>query len=212
MNELKLGPPRQPLASLKRLLVEDLRLDLAQRSVDVGSLVITQPQAKVQREANGAWMFEPWLVAAPTQEPRADSAPWRVGLAVLQLTGGAIGFVDRVPAQAVALDITQLKLDLKGLRPMDAEQKDMPLSVKARVGAGPASQVAPGQLSLVGALRLPAPGAAGGAGLRLDARAQIERLPAHALEPYFADRLNLELLRADASYRGRVQLTPRWTI
>ncbi len=206
LNELKLGPPRQPLASLKRLLVEDLRLDLAQRSVDVGSLVITQPQAKVQREANGAWMFEPWLVAAPTQQPRADSAPWRVGLAALQLTGGSIGFVDRVPAQPVALDITQLQLDLKGLRPMDAEQKDMALSVKARVGAGPASQVAPGQLSLVGALRLPAPGASGGAGLRLDARAQIERLPAHALEPYFADRLNLELLRADASYRGRVQL------
>ena len=206
VNELKLGPPRQPLASLKRLLVEDLRLDLAQRSVDVGSLVITQPQAKVQREANGAWMFEPWLLAAPTQEPRSDSAPWRVGLAALQLTGGSIGFVDRVPAQPVALDITQLQLDLKGLRPMDAEQKDMALSVKARLGAGPASQVAPGQLSLVGALRLPAPGALGGAGLRLDARAQIERLPAQALEPYFADRLNLELLRADASYRGRVQL------
>lgn len=206
LNELKLGPPRQPLASLKRLLVEDLRLDLAQRSVDVGSLVITQPQAKVQREANGTWMFEPWLVAAPAQEPRADSAPWRLGLAALQLTNGAIGFVDRVPAQPVALDITQLQLDLKGLRPMDAEQKDMALSVKARVGAGPASQVAPGQLSLVGALRLPAPGASGGAGLRLDARAQVERLPAHALEPYFADRLNLELLRADASYRGRVQL------
>ncbi|MFN7120667.1 MAG: DUF748 domain-containing protein [Hydrogenophaga sp.] len=206
VNELKLGPSRQPLASVKRLLVEDLRLDLAQRSADVGSLVITQPQAKVQREANGAWMFESWLVAAPTQEPRADSAPWRVGLAALQLTGGSIGFVDRVPAQSVALEITQLQLDLKGLQPMDAEQSDMAMSVKARVGAGPTSQVAPGQLSLVGALRLPAPGASGGAGLRLDARAQIERLPAHALEPYFADRLNLELLRADASYRGRVQL------
>ncbi len=206
VNELKLGPPRQPLASLKRLLVEDLRLDLAQRSADVGNLTITQPQARVQRESNGAWMFEPWLVAAPTQQPRADQNPWRVGLAAVQLTNGSIGFVDRLPAQPVSLDITQLQLDLKGLRPLDAEQKDMALSVKARVGAGPASQVAPGQFSLVGALRLPAPGAAGGAGLRLDARAHVERLPAHALEPYFADRLNLELLRAEASYRGRVQL------
>ena len=206
INELKLGPPRQPLASLKRLLVEDLRLDLAQRSAEVGNLTLTQPQARVQRESNGAWMFEPWLVAAPTPQPRADQSPWRVGLAAVQLTNGSIGFVDRVPTQPVTLDITQLQLDLKGLRPLDAEQKDMALSVKARVGAGPASQVAPGQFSLVGALRLPAPGAAGGAGLRLDGRAQVERLPAHALEPYFADQLNLELLRADASYRGQVQL------
>jgi Domain of Unknown Function (DUF748) len=206
VNELKLGPSRQPLAGLKRLLVEDLRVDLAQRSVDVGALTLTQPQVRVQREANGAWMFEPWLVAATAQEPRATSKPWRVGLATLQLMGGSIGFVDRVPARPVTLDITQLQLDLKGLRPLDAEQKDMALSLKARVGAGPASEVGPGQMSLVGALRLPTPGASGGAGLRLDARAQIERLPAHALEPYFADRLNLELLRADASYRGRVQL------
>ncbi|MDP2073146.1 DUF748 domain-containing protein [Hydrogenophaga sp.] len=206
VNELKLGPPRQPLASLKRLLVEDLRVDLAQRSLDVGSLTLTQPLMRLQREADGAWMFEPWLVAAPTPAPSASSEAWRAGLAALQLTGGSIGFVDRVPSQPVTLDITQLQLDFKGLRPLDAEQKDMALSVKARVGAGSASQVAPGQLSLVGALRLPAPGASGGAGLRLDARAQIERLPAHALEPYFADRLNLELLRADASYRGRVQL------
>ena len=206
VNELKLGSARQPLASLKRLLVEDLRLDLVQRSVDVGSLTIAQPQARVQREADGTWMFEPWLVAAPAPSPREEAAPWRVGLAALQLSGGSINFVDRVPTEPVALDLTQLQLDLKGLRPTDAEQKDMAMSVKARVGAGPGSQVAPGQLSLVGALRLPAPGAPGVAGLRLDARAQLERLPAHALVPYFADRLNLELLRADASYRGRVQL------
>jgi hypothetical protein len=205
LNELKLGPPRRPLASLKRLLVEDLRLDLAQRSVDVGSLTVTQPQARVQREATGAWMYEPWLVAAPAPAERETSPPWRVGVAALQITNGAIGFVDRVPAQPVTLDISQLQLDLKGLRPMDAGQEDMAMSVKARVGAGSASQVAPGHLSLAGALRLPPPGAPGGAGLRLDARTELERLPAHALAPYVADRLNLELLRADASYRGRVQ-------
>jgi hypothetical protein len=206
LNELKLGPVRQPLASVKRLLVEDLRADLVRRSAEVGSLAVTQPQARVQREANGAWMFEPWLVAPPTQEPRATSEPWRVGLDALQITNGSVGFVDRLPAQPVTLDITHVQVELKGLRPQDADQKDMALSVKARVGAGAVSQVAPGQLALAGALRLPAPGASGGAGLRLDARAQVERLPAHALEPYFADRLNLELLRADASYRGLVQL------
>ncbi|MDP3164233.1 MAG: DUF748 domain-containing protein [Hydrogenophaga sp.] len=211
LNELKLGPTRQPLASLKRLLVEDLRVDLAQRSADVRNLTLTQPQLRVQREADGAWMFEPWLVAAPPQvggsppEPAGRAAPWRVGLAALQLTGGSVGFVDRKTARPVTLDISGLQLDLKGLRPLDTDQKDMALSVKARVGAGPSSQVAPGQISLGGSLRLPAPDAVGGAGMRLDARLQVERLPAHALEPYFADRLNLELLRADASYRGRVQ-------
>ncbi len=212
LNELKLGPTRQPLASLKRLLVEDLRVDLGQRSVEVGSLTLTQPQLRVQREANGSWMFEPWLAAATppardsTAEPAGQAIPWRVGLAALQVAGGSVGFVDRMPARPVTLAISSLQLELKGLRPLDADQKDMALSVKARVGAGPSSPVAPGQISVAGALRLPAPGAAGGAGMRLDARVQVERLPAHALEPYFADRLNLELLRADASYRGTVKV------
>ncbi|PZO16174.1 MAG: hypothetical protein DCF26_11895 [Burkholderiales bacterium] len=211
LNELKLGPPRQPLASFRRLLVEDLRVDLTQRSADVGSLTLTQPQVRVQREADGTWMFEPWLVAAKpaaggsTPASTGQAGPWRVGLAALQLTGGSVAFVDRLPARAVTLDVSGVQMDIKGLRPLDADQKDMALSVKARVGAGPSSQVAPGQISLGGSLRLPAPGAVGGAGLRLDARVQVDRLPAHALEPYFADRLNLELLRADASYRGRVQ-------
>ena len=128
-----------------------------------------------------------------------------MGLGSLQLSGGVVGFVDRLSARPVTLDVSGLQLDLKGLRPLDAEQKDMALSVKARVGDGPSSQIAPGQLSLGGSLRLPPPGSVGGAGMRLDARVQVERLPAHALEPYFADRLNLELLRADVSYRGRVQ-------
>ncbi|MBT9464968.1 DUF748 domain-containing protein [Hydrogenophaga sp.] len=208
LNELKLGPTRQPLASLKRLLMEDLRIDLAQRSVDMGSLTLTQPQLRVQREANGSWMFEPWLVATTspvsrsTAGPAGQATPWRAGLTTLQIAGGSVGFVDRMPARPVTLAISNLQLDLKGLRPLDVDQKDMALSVKARVGAGPSSQVAPGQISVAGALRLPAPG---GAGMRLDARVQAERLPAHALEPYFADRLNLELLRADASYRGTVK-------
>ena len=211
LNELKLGPIRQPLASLKRLLLEDLRVDLVQRSADVGSLTLTQPRLRVQREANGTWMFEPWLVPAGPKaekapsEPAGKDTPWRVGLAAFQLTGGGVGFVDRLPTRPVTLDISGLELDLKGLRPLDADQKDMALSVKARVGAGPSSQVAHGQLSLGGSLRLPAPGASGGEGMRLDARVQVERLPAHALEPYFADRLNLDLLRADASYRGSVK-------
>ncbi|WP_082585877.1 DUF748 domain-containing protein [Hydrogenophaga sp. Root209] len=209
LNELKLGPTRQPLASLKRLLVEDLRVDLAQRSVDVGSLTLTQPQLKVQREANGSWMFEPWLATATppargsTADPTGQATPWRVGLAALQVAGGSVGFVDRRPARPVTLDISGLQLDLKGFRPLDAVQKDMALAIKARVGAG--SQVAPGQISLGGSLRLPAPGASDGAGMRLEAQVRVDRLPAHALEPYFADRLNLELLRADASYRGTVK-------
>ncbi|MDM7942468.1 MAG: DUF748 domain-containing protein [Hydrogenophaga sp.] len=210
VNDLVLGPARQPLASLKRLLIDDLQVDLVQRSAEVGGLTLTQPRLPLERGHDGAWMFESWRLPAPkdrqaVKAPAAEAAPWRVGLARLQVSGGSLGFVDRLPAEPVTLDITNLQLDLKDLRPFDAGQKDMALSVRARVGSGPSSPVAPGQVVLTGALRLPEPATAGGAGLRLDARTELERLPAHALVPYVADRLNLELLRADASYRGRVQ-------
>ena len=81
----------------------------------------------------------------------------------------------------------------------------MPLSFAARVadaGGGPNEA---GRLSYKGSLRLPAP-APGREGLLAKGQLQAEHLPVHALVPYFGDRLNLDLLRADTSYRGAVEL------
>lgn len=160
-----------------------------------------------------------------TQRPLSASAspaakPWKLTLNQLSVQDGRLAFEDRLPQRPVALSITGIRLQLKNLKPLDRQQTAMPLSLQLRVGvapnapnvpstlnrpAAPTSAADPGRLSLTGSLRLPGAGAPD-AGLQLRSQLQAERLPLHALEPYFGDRLNLELLRADASYRGALQL------
>ena len=111
---------------------------------------------------------------------------------------------DQGVAQPVLLDLSQIKLHIKNLQPLARSQPDMPLSLQLRMGAAKGDRAEPGKLSLDGTLRLPGTSESPEAGLRAQLKVQADRLPVHALEPYFGDRLNLDLLRADASYRGTV--------
>ena len=76
--------------------------------------------------------------------------------------------------------------------------KPSPLSVSGRIGAG---RTEPGRFDFKGDFGL-APLAAQG-------QAQLTRLPVHAFVPYFADALNVEVRRAEASYKGGVRFASR---
>ena len=212
VDDLTLGPAKSPHASWRRMDVEALQWDLAARSVDAASLVLTQPRAQVLREPDGRWMYESWLKqagagAAGASAP-AGSDPWKLTLASLAVQDGRVAFEDRLPQRPVALSLTGLKLQVKQLKPFDRRQAPMPVALQFRMGFAQgkhAGQADPGRVALAGTLRLPGAGAAD-AGLLLRSQLNAERLPVHALEPYFGDRLNLDLLRADTSYRGTVQL------
>ncbi|MGQ2921657.1 MAG: DUF748 domain-containing protein [Hydrogenophaga sp.] len=209
LADVRLGPSRQPWAALRSLRVQDARVDLAAKSVGVGQVVLNRPQLRVQRDKEGRWMVERWLRAQPEAPTPASAAqkpasPWQLTLADLQMDAGAVSVEDLGVAQPVNLDLSQIKLQLKNLRPMARSQPDMPLSLQLRMATVKGDRAEPGKLSLEGSLRLPGTGETAGAGLRTQLKVQADRLPVHALEPYFGDRLNLDLLRADASYRGTV--------
>lgn len=207
-TNLLLGPTRQPLASLGRLLLEDGTLDLVARSVAVRKLTLTQPRLRAERDAQGNWMAQRWLRTSAAKAPSsaASSAPeavpdWSLLLEELQLGGGQVTLDDQFAQRPVTLALTGLQVQLRKLRPLDGRQQPMPLVVSARLGGGQ-PQTEPGRLDFKGQLRLPAERDS----LLLKGRLQAERLPVHALEPYFGERLNLELLRADASYRGAIDV------
>lgn len=209
LADLRLGPSRQPLAGSRSLRVLDARVDLAANSVGVGQVVLNRPQLRAQRDQDGRWMVERWLkapAAAPSAEPPAPTpaSPWQLTLADVQIEGGAVSVEDQGVAQPVNFDLSQIKLQIKNLQPLARSQPDMPLSLQLRMGAAKGDRAEPGKLSLDGSLRLPGTSESPGAGLRAQLKVQADRLPVHALEPYFGDRLNLDLLRADASYRGTV--------
>lgn len=211
LKDLALGPAKRPLADWKSLLVEGAHVDLAARSVTLDKLALSRPQLQLERDAQGQWTAQRWVKSAPrptaaTAQPAKPAQPaWKLALQDVQLSDGAVQLLDQQTAEPVKLALSAIQLKLKNLRPLDAAQALMPVSLSARVadaGGGPGE---PGRLDFAGSLRLPSPQPQARDGLLARGKLQVERLPVHALEPYFGDQLNLELLRADASYRGTVE-------
>lgn len=221
LDGLRLGPARQPLAQWKALELSDVDLAWPAARLALGTVRLEEPRVQAGRDAEGRWMFQTWLRERPAQA--ASSAPstpelahvadarapmpasaapaWQVTVGEVRIERGGLRWTDRAMARPVDLVVSGLDLRLQNLAPLAAVQPDMPLSLQARLAQADRGADA-GRLSVNGQLRLPAPDA----GLRARTRLQLERVPLHGLEPYFGERLAIELLRADASLRGQLDL------
>jgi len=205
VDKPSLGPAKRPLARLSQLRLADVNVDLAQRRAEVGQVALDNPQLDAHRDAQGRWMVQRWLKTPAAQPaPGPEAAPWAWRVADLRLQGGRVRFIDEAGVRPVRLNLDRLDVRLQDLQAPGARAPEMPLSLKLRVADGETPVT--GTVSADGRLRLP--GAAGaGPDLRWRSRVRVERFPVHALEPYLADRLNLELLRADTSVRGDIDLS-----
>ena len=207
--------PRAPgvLASVDELALDQVLVDLRSRAVTVGKVAVKKPEADVARDADQRWMFEHWLrqagaespgktgdqpaakPAAPARSASKTDFPWKVQVADLSVDDGTVGWLDAAMAQPVRAELSQLHLTAKQID-LNAAQP-MQVSLVTRIGAG---RTDPGRLSWRGSVSvLPAVGAQG----QVDA----VRLPVHAFEPYFGEALNIDILRADTSFKGQVNFT-----
>jgi len=198
LEQLALQQGKTAMAGVGKLALDGLKLNLDQRTVDVERLAITQPQATVERAADGRWMYERWLKAAPTTgtaKAKAPAAPaWRVRLGELAVDQGSVAFADRAQPRPVALNLSALSLKARNLAPDGSKPEAVELSARVAARRGQA-----GQLTYRGTLT-PQPFATQG-------RLEASRLPLYALDGYLADQLAIELLRADLGFRGQVALS-----
>jgi uncharacterized protein involved in outer membrane biogenesis len=216
LDKLALNQGKAVLASVQSIELLDAQLDPVAQSILLGKLSVTNPRVKVERDAGGRWMVEQWLkggetraaVAAPGAAPTVTAAsppagsapatdkpaasPWKVAVNDFLLQGGTVGWSDAAMARPVAFEVSALRVQLKNFA-LDAK-KPASLEVGARVGAG---RTEPGRLSYRGTVGLNP--------MRAQGAVDVVNLPVHAFEPYFGDLLNIELLRADASFKGSVQ-------
>lgn len=195
------GVAKTPLASMGRLTVQDAVVDVAQQSVQLGRVQISQPRAALSRSPDGRWMFEDWLQQAPASEPpAADPAsahkPWSIDLREGAVSGGVLAFRDASVAPSVALDVSGLALQVKNFSTIG--HKPFGTTMKARVGAGATE---PGTLAWRGSVAL--------SPLAVQGDLKAVRLPLHAASPYLNNQLNVSVLRADTSYDGKLQLAQR---
>jgi hypothetical protein len=188
--------PPGTLAGIDALRLEGGKLDLSGRSVSVDTVTVQAPRLCIARDRNGRWMFEDWLVKpAPEQQSQAsgNAPPWAVRVGRVALAGGAIGWSDRQSATA-AVDVTLSQLTLDA-RDFDlGGRTPMPLELSALLAP---QRGEPGKLSWRGKV---------GWSPIVSAQGEVnaERLPLQAFEPYVADRLNIHILRADTSFKGKV--------
>ena len=190
------------LPRIKQVSVASAKVDLAQRSWAVKQVTLTQPELAVTRGANKRWMFESWLkTATPAAAGSAPAAaagggstqPWHGRLDQLLVRDAAVRFQDLAQAKPVQLTTSALNLDLRGIAQDGRQPIATQLSAKVATGKGQA-----GQVDYRGTLQVEP--------LRAKGRVQMTQLPLHALEPYFGSGLNIEILRADAGFKGDVDV------
>ncbi len=183
----------------KALTLRNATMDLAQRHVQLGTLALRGPSLRVERDADGQWMTHQWL-AGPAQAPAAPpSAPWRVAVEALSVHDGSVAYIDRsTQPRRVRLAVSELNLALHKATLEGA--KPAPLTLSARIKAG---RTEPGTLAFKGSAMW--------APLGLQGQLEAQDLPVHAIAPYFASQLNLELLRADTSFKGQLQYAKQAT-
>ena len=211
LDQLELNPAlaksrgqggKTPLASITQLQLAQVNVDLTQHTATLGQVRLTQPKATLARRADGRWMFEDWLVPVPTAAPgsargsaaKSDASaakPWQLAVNDLSVTNGAFQYADAATPKPVAFEVSGVALQVKNA----SSQRQKPLSWRlgARMQHG---HTEPGSLAGRGTLVL--------SPLAVQGDLNLRRLPLHALEPYMADALNIELLRADASFKGRM--------
>ena len=216
LDKLALNQGRTALASVQAIELQDAQIDPVAQSVVLGKLAVTNPKTTIERDADGRWMVQRWLkggdagATSPGQGPTQTAAappkagasspasasaaanPWKVAVNDFLLQGGTLGWNDAAHARPAAFELSALRVALKNFA-LDGK-KPASLEVGARIGAG---RTEPGRLGYRGTVGLNPLSAQGAV--------DLVNLPVHAFEPYFGDLLNIELLRADASFKGSVQ-------
>jgi uncharacterized protein involved in outer membrane biogenesis len=210
VDKLDLRQDKASLASLAQLRLAGLQLDLTGRSATLGKLAIQGPRLAVGRGVDGRWMFEHWLQPQPISDtaartngqaqtvastPAPAAPPWSLLVRDLTLDGGAFGFYDKLPVRPVAFNVAAVSLQLKNLSTAGKDPMQLQGALQWQAGATPA-----GRLKWQGQARLDP--------LSVQTTLEAVRLPLHVLEPYAAELLNIEVLRADASFKGLLAYAP----
>jgi hypothetical protein len=195
------GASSSDLPQFKLLEITDVRADPAARSASIGKVLLSQASTGVRREADGQWMVQRWLktqaataeTAATDPAPSAPpAAPWKLTVGELQVQNARAVFSDRAHRRPVRLEVSGLNLQVKGAQRDGI--KPVPVTLSARVKSG---QAEAGSVRYQGTLAWDP--------LQAQGAVEMVNFPAHALGAYFSEQLNIDLLRADASFKGQVR-------
>jgi len=195
------GAARGAQLALGQLDVTDAAIDLHRRYLSIGRVALSAPEVLAARDKAGAWIWDDWLVPAPTAPTASTGAngaapPWSAAVRELRLEGGTVAWRDAGARGPVALNLSGLDVGVHDLAWENGRLPAFGLRVHVRVGAGRAD---PGELDWDGSLAL-APE------LRAKGRLHAKNLPLQVVQAYLPDELNVDVARADGDFAGAVDL------
>jgi Domain of Unknown Function (DUF748) len=213
LGKLALGDAKTPDIAAEAIELSDAHLDTAAQTASIGRLAVRAPHARVERDAARRWAFEryvaPARAAAPAPTPpsraaSAPAAPWRLAIGELAIERGRLSFSDQLAAP-VALDLRDVAVQLRGWA-LDASSP-APFHVAARVTvpAGPSGKaIGSGVVGSIDA-RGELAGFAAGQPVGGKAALLLKDLPLHLLDPYLDDVFNIDVQKAQTSFKGDVR-------
>lgn len=198
----------ESLLSLPRTSATDIEFDLAQSTLDVGSVELAEPRVDVRRLEDGAIDLVAALTptggaadaataetgngsaaaAADTDDAAAASA-LAIQLGALRIDGGRVTFEDRAAPRPVQLALQDIALAVTDYRSADGHRADVSLQAAAAAG---------GTIDLSGAVQ--------GVPLDVGLDVNLEGLSLVPALPYAAEAMNLEVTSLLADAAGRVTL------
>lgn len=192
-NAPRSGPSSNDMPRLQSLELRNAQIDLAARTARLGAVSLNKPSSGLRRNEDGRWTYQAWLKPQRASAPGSEK-PWQISLDSLAIKDGSIAYADRSTLRPVRFDVSSLQLQA-GATDLSGKQA-VPLTLSALMRSG---QTEPGSLRFKGD--------AAWAPLSLRGQIDAKDLPAHAVAPYLSDRLNLDIMRADASLKAQLQFT-----
>lgn len=203
IESVTLGQTSSPDVAWTGLKLRNLQLDTALQQVNVEHIALEAPRARVQRNAQGRWMYEQWLqpvVGAPAKgkETIASPAgkPWQVLVQDLELAAGQVELTDAsLGDMPLAINLSDVQLRMQNMDSVKGTAQTY-LSARMAERTHRGGWGKPGALSYEGSLQLDP--------LLTKGRVHVNALPLQAFESYMAPYLNVRLVRALASFDGDV--------
>jgi len=166
------------------------KLDLAKRQVHIGEARIKGGRGLIKRSADGRieWIEPPALRLAEASKKDA-SAPWKVTIAKYVGEDVAVQFEDAAVTPKSVQSVEGLGFELANLsnEPGQAAQLKVAFKLNRKGDVALDGTVIPSPLD---------------ANLNLDVKA-VELLP---LQPYFSEKLNIDITRGQVTVKGNAQL------
>ena len=225
LSGLVLGEAKVPEFGLEQIELLDAHVDTAARRASIGQVALHAPRLLLVRDKEGSWNFMHWhRTAAPSPEATAahplvaSAAPvpasgvasgWKLALGDLTIDKARVAFADRSLDELVALNLSDFALHVHGWALDAGGTVPFRVSGQVAVPAG-ASGKAIGS-GVVGSIdvRGEARGFSGGLPKSAKARLLLKDLPLHLVDPYLHAFVDIDVQKAQTSFKGDVAFEQR---